>query len=194
MSKVNIRKMVGIAIMAAIVVLLQMLGGVVKIGTVSSASLVMIPIVVGAAMYGPVAGAILGGTFAVVVLFDPSTALFYQWSVAGTVITVLLKGSAAGFAAGLIYCLLEKHSQWLAVIAAAVICPVVNTLIYSAGCTVFFWDGITEVMEQTESSNNIVQFFITAFIGINFIIELGFSLVCAPVTLRILNASKHANK
>ncbi len=190
MKKANISKMVGISIMTAIVVLLQSLGSVLKLGAVSTASLVMIPIVVGAAVYGPGAGAFLGCAFGVVVLLDPGTALFYQWSVFGTVLTVLVKGSAAGFVAGLIYELLAKRNEWLGVIAAAVLCPIVNTLIYSAGCRLFFWDGITQEMAKDPASNNILLFFFTAFIGINFIIEFAFSLVCAPITLRILKATK----
>ncbi len=193
MKKANIRRMVGISILIAIVVLLQMLGGVLKIGAVSSASLVMIPIVVGAAMYGPSAGAILGCAFGVVVLLDPSTALFYQWSVYGTVITVLVKGSVAGLAAGYLYKLLAKRNEWLAVITAAIVCPVANTLIYSLGCRLFFWNGITEAMNQGGDTTNILLFFVTAFIGINFFIELAFSLVCAPITLQILVITKKVN-
>ena len=51
--------MVGIAVLAALVVVLQLLSSVIKIGTVSI-TLTLIPIVVGAAFYGPGAGAILG--------------------------------------------------------------------------------------------------------------------------------------
>ena len=59
MKNTKVRRMVGIAIMSAIVVILQLLGSFIKIGPVSI-SLVLIPIVVGAAMYGPTAGAVLG--------------------------------------------------------------------------------------------------------------------------------------
>ena len=58
--------MVGIAVLAALVVVLQLLSSVIKIGTVSI-TLTLIPIVVGAAFYGPGAGAILGTVFGLVV-------------------------------------------------------------------------------------------------------------------------------
>ena len=61
--------MVGIAVLAALVVVLQLLSSVIKIGTVSI-TLTLIPIVVGAAFYGPGAGAILGTVFGLVVYIN----------------------------------------------------------------------------------------------------------------------------
>ena len=54
------KNMVGVALFIAIVVVLQMLGGGIKVGGMFSISLVLIPIVVGAALYGWKAGGILG--------------------------------------------------------------------------------------------------------------------------------------
>ena len=64
--------MVGIAVLAALVVVLQLLSSVIKIGTVSI-TLTLIPIVVGAAFYGPGAGAILGTVFGLVVTINSAT-------------------------------------------------------------------------------------------------------------------------
>ena len=44
--------MVGVALFTAIVVVLQLLGGGIKVGGMFAISLVLIPIVVGSAMYG----------------------------------------------------------------------------------------------------------------------------------------------
>ena len=138
MKKGKIVRMVGIALMMAIVVVLQLMGSFVKFGPVSFA-LTLIPIVVGAAMYGPIAGAILGATFSVVVLLDPTTAAFYGISVFGTVVTVLVKGTAAGFLAGVVFRALEKKHQVLGVALAAAVCPLVNTGLFLVGCRLFFW-------------------------------------------------------
>ena len=126
MKKANVKKMVGIAILSAIVVVLQLLGSFIKFGPVSI-SLVLIPIVVGAAVYGPTAGAILGGVFSVIVLSQPDTAWFYGLSFFGTVITVLTKGILAGWLSGLAYKAFSKKSVLVAILCAAVICPIVNT-------------------------------------------------------------------
>lgn len=88
--KVNAKKIAGVGLLTALVVVLQLLGSFIKFGTVSI-SLVLVPIVVGAALYGVGAGAWLGGVFAVVVLCQPDTALFLNMSIFGTILTVMLK-------------------------------------------------------------------------------------------------------
>ena len=178
----NTRRMVGIAIMSAIVVVLQLLGSFIKFGPVS-VSLVLIPIVVGAAMFGPGAGAFLGGVFSFVVLLQPDTAFFYGISFFGTVITVLAKGIAAGWFAGLTFKALAHKNEWVAVGLAAMVCPLVNTGLFSLGSRLFFWDALAEL-----GNGNALLFLITGMIGFNFIAEFVTNLVCSPVILRILHA------
>ena len=176
--------MVGIAIMSAIVVILQLLGSFIKIGPVSI-SLVLIPIVVGAAMYGPGAGAVLGGVFAVVVLLQPDTAFFYGVHYFGTVITVLVKGILAGWLSGLVFKAFSKVNEWLAVLMAAVVCPIINTGFFALGCKLFFWDALAEL-----GGGNAVVYLFTVMIGFNFIAEFITNLICSPVVVRILHAAR----
>ena len=51
------KTLVGVGLFTAIVVVLQLLGGGIRVGSVFSISLVLVPIVVGAAVYGWQAGA-----------------------------------------------------------------------------------------------------------------------------------------
>lgn len=184
MKNTKIQRMVGIAILSAIVVVLQLLGSFIRFGP-ASISLVLVPIVVGAAMYGPTAGAVLGGVFSVVVLLQPDTAFFYGISFFGTVITVIVKGTMAGLLSGLAFRALSHKNEYLAVGLAAVVCPVVNTGIFSIGCRLFFWDALAEL-----GGGNALLFLITGMIGINFIAEFVANVICAPVILRILHAAK----
>ena len=119
MSNEKTKRIVGLGILTAVVVVLQLLGSFIKIGPVSI-TLVLVPIIVGAAVYGPSAGAYLGGVFAVVVLFQPDTAAFHQVSVFGTVATVMLKGILCGWAGGLVYRAVSKKNVWLGIILAAI--------------------------------------------------------------------------
>ena len=60
MKNGKIKRMVGMAFLIAMIIVLQLIGGIIPpIGGVSI-SLVLIPIVVGAAVFGPSGGAILG--------------------------------------------------------------------------------------------------------------------------------------
>ena len=58
-NSIMIKRLVGISILTALVVVLQLLGNYITIGTVNI-TLALIPIAVGAILYGPVAGLFLG--------------------------------------------------------------------------------------------------------------------------------------
>lgn len=179
-----IKRLTGVAMLAALVAVLQLLGQFIKFGPVSI-SLVLVPIVVGAALYGPTAGAVLGGVFSVVVLLQPDTAFFYGFSVFGTIVTVLAKGCLAGYLAGLSYRAIAKKNSVAAVFTAAAVCPIVNTGIFFLGCRLFFWSAMAEL-----GGGNAFMFVITTMIGFNFIAELGANIICAPIIMRIIKIVK----
>ena len=108
------KKIVGIGLFTAIVLVLQFLGGSIRFG-MFSISLVLVPIVVGAAIYGWQAGAWLGFMFGAAVLLSGDAAAFLAVNAGGTVLTVLVKGTAAGLCSGLAYkfmlMLLNKYSK-----------------------------------------------------------------------------------
>ena len=128
------------AILTALVVVLQFIAAaLVRLG-LFSVSLVLIPIVIGAATCGAGMGAWLGFIFGVTVLLSGDAAAFLTVDVLGTVLVVLLKGTLAGLVAGLVYKLLTKYNRYFAVVAAAVVCPVVNTGVFLIGCLLFFME------------------------------------------------------
>lgn len=173
------------AILTAIVIVLQLLGGFIKFGPFSI-SLVLIPIVIGAAKCGVKIGTWLGFVFGAVVLLSGGAAAFLAVNVFGTVLTVLLKGAACGFAAGLTYKLLAKHNKYAAVIAAAVVCPLVNTGVFLIGCLLFFLDTI-KAWGADLGFNNTVSYVFLGMVGGNFLFELATNMILSPVILRILN-------
>lgn len=185
MKNSKTQKIVGLGLFTAIVVVLQLLGSFIKFGTVSI-SLVLVPIVVGAALYGVGAGAWLGAVFGVVVLLQPDTALFLNMSVFGTILTVMIKGILAGVLSGLVYKALEGKHKYLGVILSAIVCPLANTGIFLLGCRLFFYNWILE----NAAGTNAFVFMITAFVGLNFVIEMAVNLVLSPSIVRIINIGK----
>lgn len=173
------------AILTAIVVVLQILGGFIKFGPFS-VSLVLIPIVIGAAKCGVKIGTWLGLVFGAVVLLNGDATAFFAVNVFGTVLTVLLKGAACGFAAGLTYKLLAKYNKYAAVIAAAVVCPLVNTGVFLIGCLLFFLDTI-KAWGADLGFTNTVSYIFLSMVGGNFLFELASNMILSPVILRILN-------
>jgi len=69
----NTQKIVGLGLFTAIVIVLQLMGSFIRFGTFSI-SLVLVPVVIGAALYGAGAGAWLGFVFGVVVLLSGGAA------------------------------------------------------------------------------------------------------------------------
>ncbi len=178
---------VGIGLLTAIVVVLQAMAVAIRFG-VFNITLVLVPIVVGAALYGWKAGAWLGFVFGVVVLFTDAGA-FLAVNVPGTIITCILKGALAGAAAGAVYKLVEKKNSVAAVIAAGVVSPVVNTGTFLIGCCLFFLDTISE-WAAGAGAENVWVFMLTSFVGLNFIVELVINLVLSSAIVLIISLGK----
>ncbi|MBQ5810419.1 MAG: ECF transporter S component, partial [Clostridia bacterium] len=126
-------------VFAAIIVVLQLLSYTLKIGTFNL-SLVLIPIVFGAYLYGPKAGAFFGFVFGAVVVaacamgIDAGGAILFGGSPIITALVCLIKGTAAGWVAGFICSSFAKNgkNKYLGVILAAAAAPIVNTGLFTA--------------------------------------------------------------
>ena len=184
----NVHTLTGVAIFTAIVIVLQLLGSFVRFGPFSI-SLVLIPIVVGSALYGPGAGAWLGFVFGMAVLLSGDAAAFLAVNAPGTVLTVLVKGALAGFAAGLVFKAVEKTNFWLAVICAALTCPVVNTGVFLLGCKLFFMETVT-AWGKAAGFENVGKFMILGLVGGNFLFEVLSNVILNPVTLRLIRIGR----
>lgn len=182
------KNMVGVGLFTAIVVVLQFLGGGIKFG-MFSISLVLVPIVVGSAVYGWKSGALLGFAFGAAVLLSGDAALFLAVDPLAAVLVVLVKGTACGLASGLIYQLIQKMNQKLAVFAAAIVCPLVNTGLFLLGCWLFFLDTVTG-WGVANGFDNVVAYMFVGLAGINVVIELGVNIVLAPVIVRLIRLGK----
>ena len=187
-NKFSTKTLVLSAVLTALVIILQFMGAFIKLGPFSI-SLVLIPIVIGAATCGTGVGAWLGFVFGAVVLISGDASLFLAVNVPGTIITVLLKGIACGLLAGLTYKYTLKlvKNTYIAVIASAIVCPVVNTGIFLLGCLVFFLDTVTSWAAAAGLGNNVGQYMIFGLVGGNFLVELIINIILTPVITRLLN-------
>ena len=87
------------------------------------------------------------------------------------------KTSLAGFLAGLFHKLIAKKSDLVGALVAAITVPVVNTGIFIIGSFIFFAD----LFKDAAGDTNLFVFLVTAFIGINFLVEIIGNLVIDPV-------------
>ena len=131
MKNTNVRRITGIAILLAIEIVLQTLGNYIAVFGISI-NLALVPIAVGAIVYGPIADAFLGLCNGAMVLASPSTqALYFQYSPVGTVFTCLLKATLAGAVSGLIFMAMKKNHSRAGGIISSVIVPILNTALFN---------------------------------------------------------------
>ncbi len=182
------KKITGLGLLTAVTIVLQLLAIAIRPTGLFNISLVLVPIVVGAALYGYKAGAWLGLVFGVIVLFTDAGA-FMAISVPGTIITVLAKGILCGLVAGVVYNLLEKKNRVLAVIAAAILCPCTNTGVFLLGCLLFFMKTINE-WSAAAGYSSAGAYMILALVGVNFIIEMIVNIVLSSVIVQIIKIGK----
>lgn len=187
-GKFGVYTIVGMGLLTAIVVVLQIFASQIKFGEFSI-TLCLAPIMVGAALYGWKAGAWLGFVFGVVVLLTGDAALFWVINVPGTIATVLLKGALSGMAGGVVYRLLEKKNTTVSVVVAGVVTPVVNTAVFLLGCVVFFLDACKE-WGAGLGYENVFGYLILGMVGLNFLVELGVNLVLSTAIVRIIQIGK----
>ena len=177
------------ALMTAMVVVVQLISTYTAFFGPFSTAAALIPIVIGAAICGVGIGGWLGLVFGVVVLATGGAAFFMTYNPFGTFVTVLLKGIACGLAAGAAYKLFSKVNDWVAVLAASLVCPVVNTGVFLLGCAAFFLPYAEEMAKalQLEVSGMAVFW---ALAMANFLIEIGTNLVLCPIVVRLLKIRK----
>ena len=182
-------KLATAGILTAIVIVFQFIGASIKFGTFS-VSLVLIPIVIGAALGGKLVSAWLGLAFSVVVLLSGDASAFIAIDPMGTVITVILKGTLAGFVGGIIFEALKKINTYFAVVASAILVPVTNTGIFLLGCRLFFFETIKE-WGIGLGFENTATYMIVGLVGVNFIFELAINIVLSPTVVGVVkNLSK----
>ncbi len=181
-------RLVLLAVLTAFVAILSYFGGFIKIGGLASISLTLIPVVLGAALCGPIAGAWLGAVSGAVFFLTADAAFWFGLSIPGTIITVMIKGIASGLLAGIVYNLLSRLNRYFAVFASAIVCPVVNTGIFLLGSLVFFMDTVNA--GAAAEGMGVGGYLIVAFVGLNFVFELVVNIVLSPAIVRLLNLKK----
>lgn len=181
------KTVVGVGLLTALVIVLQALAIGIRFGAFSI-TLVLVPIIVGAALYGYLAGAWLGFVFGVIVVLTDA-GVFLAVNIPGTIITCILKGTCAGLIAGFLYKKLEDKNAILAVIVAAVAAPIVNTGLFLIGCRLFFLDTI-KAWADAAGFSSAIGFMLFGLVGINFIVELIINLVLSMAIVRIVQIGK----
>jgi uncharacterized membrane protein len=184
------RKMVALAMLCALVIVLQTVSILIgQLNPIVSFTLALVPIVVGAVLYGPTAGTVLGAVMGIVVFISvllgqagPLSAEMLQLNPVVTCLVCILKTAVAGFVSGLLYRIIAKTGkEKLAIIIAAIVCPVINTGIFLATLLTVFY-GVA----ATFAAGRMLYFIFVSILGINFVLEFILNSALSPVIVRII--------
>ena len=175
-----------LAVLTALVIVLQVFSGYFKIGA-TSLSFVLVPVVLGGMIMGVVPATLLGLVFGLVVIFDalggldPFTLYLLGEQPFFTVLLCLVKGAAAGAVSALCFKLIAKKNKYAAVFVAAGI--FVLGAFCMTGTISAFLSGAG--LDLTGLSPFYIVFVLCA--GVNFFVELAINLVCAPAMYTVDN-------
>ena len=188
------RNIAYLAILTALVIVLQLFASVIPVGqTGVTLNFSLIPIVLGAILLGPMAGAFLGFLCGIIIFFQvvfiPNAFYTIIWATSPVVtfFTCIVKTTVAGLAAGFLYRLIAKKSRLGATFAASAVVPIINTALFILGC-LCMTDAIFEFQNKYPSasdSSNILIYICVVLVTFNFFIELAINLVFAPAICRI---------
>ena len=180
------RRLTGLALMTAIVVVLQVVASFVKFGPFTI-TLALAPILVFGAVV--LLACILGWDMGGNVLWNANPFL--------TALVCLGKGILAGLAAGLVYRAIawggKSHSSGRMLggsIAAGIVSPVVNTGLFLLG--LFFLFPTYLEAWATGAGQTVITYMIFTMVSINFVLELLINLVLSTVIVRVVSARSHS--
>ncbi len=174
-NKISTRQIAGMGIISALTFVLGFVSNYVSFGPVNI-NLALVPIVVGACIYGPWWGFFLGTLDGLIILFAPSTLTYFMPANAvATVIICIFKTGLGGLIAGYLYKLIYKKQDLVASIVASLVVPLVNTGLFILGAYLFFLSIYGDILTL-----------FTAVITVNFGIEFAVAIVLSPVVYKIL--------
>ncbi len=189
MKNPKIRRMTGIALLMALVVVLQFVSGIIPPFAGFPISLVLIPIVLGGAIFGMYGGIMLGAVFGIIVYVncitgtDPGGAMVFQANPVLCFLVVMGKGILAGAASAEVNKLLRKKNGYVAMLFGAIVCPVVNTGVFIACMLLFFKD----VLAAWAGGGDIIGYVLSGLVLVNFLPELIINVAVSPALQRIVH-------
>lgn len=176
-----------IGVLMALVIVLQMFCGSINIAGLITLNFSLIPIVLGAIVLGPVAGALLGLANGIVILIQviltPTGFYYIIWTYSPVITTLIciVKTTVAGFVGGIVFRLISKKNTLAATFTAAAIVPVINTALFVLGC-LCMTDTILIYQDTMPDYDgmNIFVFICVGIVTVNFFIEFALNLIVSP--------------
>lgn len=196
----RVLEMVELAMMIALVVVLQLVSAVIPpIGGMVSITLTLVPVVIGAILFGKKKGGLLGLSFGLIVLIncitglDPAGSILWNTNPFFTALICFIKGFATGFVPAALYtvCIgknnnLSATRKNMSALVAALSAPIINTGLFICGMALFF----SETLKAWAGGTALVSYIIFTLAGINFVVEFLINIILSPAIARVVDIAK----
>ena len=185
-KRTNVRWLTQLALLAAILLVMNYTPlGYLQLGPLS-ASLLTVPVAIGAMTMGPLAGAILGGIFGATSFIQMVEG---KSAMGAALFSVNPFGAFEGLCAALIFNALRKampKKEKLCCVIGAICTPVLNTVFFMGFLVLFFYNcDYVQNLAQTLGATNAFMF-IVLLVGVQAVIEwLICGVVASAVTLPV---------
>ncbi|MBO4323228.1 MAG: ECF transporter S component [Clostridia bacterium] len=187
------KKITYFSILTAITVILQFIGGYLKIGAVNI-NLTLVPLVLCGMILGVWYSLALGAVIGLVILIqgitglEPFTFALFNANPVLLSFICILKTTLAGGAGALVYKLLKFKNKYVATFISAGVVPVINTGVFVLGMLFFetpMRDFLAGLGLNTDGFS-VVYVILVVVVTWNFFIEFAINLFLAPAIYRVI--------
>ena len=192
-NSTKIKRLVGIATLSAIAFVLQfVVAGVLPklpLGGGTAVNLALIPVVLGAILYGPTGGLSVGLVLGATTLLPGQGAegFFVNWYMGIlAIILCLTKTGLAGFVSGLLFKVLCKKNYVASIFVAAAVAPIINT-----GTFLLLYGVLIYIMTGEAYSTTFVA--VAVSVWIVFLVELAVNIVVSPSLASLIKVLARKN-
>ncbi len=181
--------LVYLAILTALLIVLQIWGSAIKILGTISLNLSLIPIVLGSLILGIHGGAFLGFVCGLITLIagisgmDPFTNYLFSQHPGFTAFICIFKTTMAGALSAVVYNVLANKKRYLGTFLASATAPIVNTALFIIFALMM--SGTLKNSPFIADGQSVIYFLVIGCAGINFLVELGVNLLVAPAIYRV---------
>lgn len=200
-KRISVRYLCLLALFIAIEVVMKLCGlGSLRITPFLLMSFLTIPIAVGAIHLGPVAGAVLGGVFGLLSLWDAMTGQsgmtvwFFNADPFNTIILCVCMRALMGWVTGLIFAGLKKidKTKTISYFVGALSAPLLNTLFFMGYIILVFYN--TEYVQNLVVEKGVTNpvMFVVALVGVQGLIEAGAGCLIGGTVSKALSKIKGA--
>lgn len=179
-SKLNTRELTITAVLAALTAIISFMP--IRLGI--EITLSMVPVAVGAVLYGKKCGALLGAVFGVVSFlqclgYSPFGVAMFTASAVRTAVFCIPTRVLAGYLAGLFYELVSKKNNLIATAVGCIAAPVLNTVLFMSALIILFYntDALQYYVNLLGAKNPFT--FAVLFVGVNGLIEMIAGIIIA---------------